>query len=259
MESSGLDAVGSTFLWIVVSGVAMSAIALVGTLTLVLRKATLEKLISPLVAFAAGALLGGAFFHMLPAALSGGLPVLPVFGWTAAGFTAFLFLEQGLNWHHCHRPAADHKRPLTYLVLAADALHNLIGGLSVGAVFVTDIRLGMTAWFAAAMHEIPQELGDFGVLVHGGWPKRSALIVNFASALTFPLGALVAYFASFRMEVDFLIPFAAGNFIYIGAVDLVPEVNSRCENRIQFAHTLAFVGGLVLLAGVALLFGPFEG
>lgn len=165
---AGPGAAEGTLLWIAASGLAMSVIALVGAVTLVLKENTLQRLILPLVAFAAGALLGGAFFHMLPAALEAGGRPLGVFGWTAAGFTAFLFLEQVLNWHHCHRSAADHKQPLTYLVLAADALHNLIGGLSVGAVFVSDIRLGLTAWIAAALHEVPQELGDFGVLVHGG-------------------------------------------------------------------------------------------
>lgn len=259
MNGDGPGFADPTLLWIAGSGLAMSGIALVGAVTLVLTEAFLEKIILPLVAFAAGALLGGAFFHMLPAALGAAEDSLGVFGWTAAGFTAFLFLEQVLNWHHCHRPPADHKQPLTYLVLIADGLHNLIGGLSVGAVFVADIRLGITAWFAAAAHEVPQELGDFGVLVHGGWKKRNALLFNFLSALTFLLGALIAYGASFRFDVGFLIPFAAGNFIYIGAVDLVPEVKNRCESRISLVHAGAFVAGLVLLGAVALISGGHQG
>lgn len=246
-------------LWIAGSGLAMSAIALVGAVTVLMKEALLQKIILPLVAFAAGALLGGAFFHMLPAALEASGRTLWVFGWTAGGFVAFLFLEQTLNWHHCHRAPSEHKEPLTYLILIADGLHNLIGGLSVGAVFIADIRLGMTAWFAAAAHEVPQELGDFGVLVHGGWRKKNALMFNFLSALTFLVGALLAYGASFRFDVAFLIPFAAGNFIYIGAVDLVPEVKNRCERRIDLIHAAAFVAGLLLLGGVAFVAGGAEG
>ena len=113
--------------------------------------------------------------------------------------------------------------PITYLILVADAVHNLLGGMSVGASFVDSIPLGLSAWFAAVAHEIPQEIGDFATLVHGGWSKRNALLFNFISALTFPLGGLIAYGASQKIDVAFLIPFAAGNFLYIGASDLIPE------------------------------------
>lgn len=114
-----------------------------------------------------------------------------------AGFAAFFALEQFLHWRHCHHEFPDRARqPLTYLVLVGDGLHNLLGGLAVGGAFIADIRLGIGAWLAAASHEVPQELGDFGVLVHGGWEKRRALIFNALSALTFLMGGLLAYGAS---------------------------------------------------------------
>lgn len=243
----------STLGWIVASGVAMSAIALVGVVTTVLPAERLQRVLLPLVAFAAGTLLGGAFLHMLPAAIASGAPSDDVFLWTLAGFAVFFGLEQFLHWRHSHRPVADcDKRPLTYLVLIADGLHNFLGGLAVAAAFIADIRLGIGAWLAAAAHEVPQELGDFAVLVHGGWRRRSALLFNVLSALTFLVGGLVAYWSSFNTDVTFLIPFAAGNFIYIAASDLIPEVKHDHGLRANVVHLAALVAGVALLYVVRL-------
>jgi zinc and cadmium transporter len=237
----------STLWWIVVGGVAMSAIALVGSLTLLLPPRVLGRIIMPLVALAAGSLLGGAFFHMLPAAAGAMGDLGTVFLWAMAGFTVFLALEQFLHWHHCHRAEADCRQPLGYLILLGDGLHNFLGGLGVAGVFLIDIRLGIMAWTAAAAHEVPQELGDFGVLIHSGWSRSRALLFNFLSGLTFLLGGMVAYGAADRGNVTFLVPFAAGNFIYIAASDLVPEVNRHRSAGVNVLHFAAFGIGLVLL------------
>jgi zinc and cadmium transporter len=244
----------STLGWIVGSGLLMSAIALVGSVTLLLKAETLERIILPLVAFAAGSLIGGAFFHMIPAGITQSGSSTAFYVWILAGFSTFFALEQLLHWHHCHRASASCKRPLTYLILIGDGLHNFIGGLAIAGTFLVDIRLGIMAWLAAAAHEIPQELGDFGVLVHGGWEKRKALMYNVLSALTFPLGGLLTYALSFNVDVSFLIPFAAGNFLYIGASDLVPEVKEHEDLRINLLNLLSFILGLglMLLIKVAL-------
>jgi len=120
----------TTFLWILLGGILMSAIALVGSVTLVLRETTLKKILLPLVSFAAGSLLGGALFHMIPASLIS-LPAMTTFGWVALGFLIFFGLEQFLHWHHCHRAYAECKKPLTYLILIGDGLHNFLGGRSI--------------------------------------------------------------------------------------------------------------------------------
>jgi zinc and cadmium transporter len=237
----------SVLTWILLSGFAMSAIALVGSAALLLRPAALERIVMPLVAFAAGSLLGGAFFHMIPAAAEAGGDLGRVFLWTAAGFALFFALEQFLHWHHCHRASADCRKPLTYLILLGDGLHNFLGGLGVAGVFLIDVRLGITAWLAAAAHEVPQELGDFAVLIHGGWKRGAALLFNLLSGSTFLVGALLAYTASHTLDVGFLVPFAAGNFLYIGASDLVPEVNKHRSVPSSVIHFLAFAGGLALL------------
>lgn len=237
----------SLLAWIVVGGVLMTAIALVGSVTLLLDERTLDRILLPLVAFAAGSLIGGAFFHMIPGALESGMEPARAFTWTALGFTTFLVVEQLLHYHHCHLPTSDRRRPLTYLVLLGDGLHNLLGGLAVAGTFVLDVRLGIMAWIAAAAHEVPQELGDFAVLVHGGFSRKAALLFNLLSGATFLLGGLIAYYASLSGSVAFLVPFAAGNFLYIGASDLVPEVNRHTSARRNAEHFLAFMTGLALL------------
>ena len=245
----------STLTWIVGSGLLMSAIALVGSITLVLKEATLQKIILPLVAFAAGSLIGGAFFFMIPAGMEKIPDTTVLFLWLLAGFTLFLALEQILHWHHCNRAKASCKQPLTYLILIGDGLHNFIGGLAIAGVFLVDIRLGIMAWLAAAAHEVPQELGDFGVLIHGGWRKSTALLFNLLSGLTFLLGGLVAYAASFTIDVAFLIPFAAGNFIYIGASDLVPEVSKHEDLKKNFTNLVAFIFGVSLMYIIKIILG----
>ncbi|HEX6104685.1 MAG TPA: ZIP family metal transporter [Gemmatimonadales bacterium] len=238
----------STLSWILAGGLAMSLLALAGSLTLLLPAGMLDRLLRPMVAFAAGTLLGGAFLHMLPAA-AGDMGVgVAAFLWVLAGFTAFFALEQFLHWHHCHRDPADGaQRPVTYLVLLGDGLHNLLGGFAVAGAFIADIRLGIGAWLAAAAHEIPQELGDFAVLVHGGWERRRALLFNLLSALTFLVGGLLAYAASLSIDVAFLLPFAAGNFIYIAASDLVPEVKQDRDWRVNLLHFAGLTSGIALL------------
>ncbi|MCO8128829.1 ZIP family metal transporter [Acidimicrobiia bacterium EGI L10123] len=242
----------STLSWIIGAGVAMSALALTGSLTLVLPAETFKKLVLPLVALAAGSLLGGALFHMLPESVEALGNDLTVWAWVAGGLFSFFVLEQLLHWHHCHRPVTAH-RPLGYMILVADGLHNLIGGLAVGSAFVLDHRVGIVTWLVAAAHEVPQELGDFGILVHSGWDRRRALLFNVLSALTFLAGGLIAYGVSGRLDVAFLVPFAAGNFIYIAATDLLPEITTSPTAGEKAVLTAGFATGLLLLFTVALI------
>jgi len=241
--------------WIVGSGLAMSGLALIGSATLLLSGATLRRLVTPLVALAAGSLLGGAFFHMLPAATRAITDPVRIAVWTMLGFTVFLALEQFLHWHHCHRDTSDCREPVGYLILIGDGLHNFLGGLGVAGVFLIDIRLGIMAWIAAAAHEVPQELGDFGVLVHSGWSPRRALLFNFVSGLTFLAGGLIAFAAAGRGTIPALVPFAAGNFIYIGASDLIPQVNRHRRAKEGAVHFFAFCAGLSLLWALRVLVG----
>lgn len=256
---------GSVLTWIIASGIIMTAIAGVGSITLLFREHTIRRLLMPLVAFSAGTLLGGAFFHMLPAAWPEFNSDIVFFSWVSAGFIVFFALEQFLHWHQCqhgdpeeewhcgeedqhNHPMTQQKdKPLVWLILIGDGLHNFIGGIAIAGTFLIDIHLGITTFLAAAAHEFPQELGDFGVLLHSGLSKYKALIYNMISALTFLIGGLLAYGASKSFPVHYLVPFAAGNFIYIGATDLVPRFIRHENLKNNLVHFVAFVSGMALL------------
>ncbi|KPK36994.1 MAG: zinc transporter [Nitrospira bacterium SG8_35_1] len=240
--------------WIVGSSLLMCLLALVGVTTISLNEKHLHQLLLPLVALSAGSLLGGAFFHMIPESIEKTGADLSVYIYVVAGFAFFLLLEQLLHWHHCHREETHCKKPLTYLILIGDGIHNFIGGIAVAGTFLIDIRLGISTWLAAAAHEIPQEIGDFGVLVHGGWSRKKALLLNFLSASTFLLGGLLAYMFSFSDWIYFLIPFAAGNFIYIGASDLIPEVNKHENFSRNVLHFCCFSTGILILLALRIAF-----
>jgi zinc and cadmium transporter len=244
----------STLAWIIGAGLAMSAIAWIGLLTVVLKQEQFERLLLPLVAFAAGSLLAGAFLHLLPEAVAARGPGAWTFLPVLLGFALFFLMEQFLSWHHGHSAGAVARKPVTYLILVADGLHNFIGGLAIGASFIVSVQTGIITWVAAAAHEVPQELGDFGILVRGGWGKYQALVANFLSAATIVPGGLLAYYLSADFDITFLLSFAAGNFIYIAASDLVPEVKHEQLLRNHTIHFIAFICGIALILITRIVF-----
>jgi zinc and cadmium transporter len=135
------------------------------------------------------------------------------------------------------------------MILIGDGLHNFLGGMVIAGAFIIDIRLGIVCWLAAAAHEVPQELGDFAVLINGGWSNGSALLFNFLSGLTFLFGGVIAYILSFQLDVSWLIPFAAGNFIYIGASDLIPKMSKDTDINLnsRAVTAAAFISGIYLM------------
>ena len=241
--------------WILCSGLLMSMIALVGAVTFALPDRTREQLILPLVAFSAGSLLGGALLHMIPEAVERSGGAATVYLWVLAGFTSFLAFEQFLHWHHWHSDAPEMKSPLSHMMVIGDSVHNFLGGVAVAAAFIVDIRLGTTTWLVAVAHELPQELGKYGVLIHGGWKRGRALIVSFLSSLTFLVGGIFAYMVSFEFDIGFLVPFAAGNFLYIAASDLVPEVNRHHHLGVNLLHFASFSAGIALLLAIHIISG----
>jgi zinc and cadmium transporter len=233
----------------------MALFALSGAVTLLLPEERIRRLLLPLVALSAGSLIGGALLHMLPAAASR-MQAEHAHAWAAVGFSTFFGLEQLLHWHHGKDDShGHHHHPLTVLVLVGDGLHKLVGGLAVGAAFTVNTHVGLMTWLAAAAHEIPHELGDFGALMHGGLSPRRALLLNLLSALPFLFGGLVSYYVAQFIDWDltFLVAFAAGNFIYLGAVDLLPELNRPKQPGTVLTHVLCFAFGLGLLALLGLV------
>ena len=164
------------------SNIFISLISFIGVLVLVFKDWLLKKILLWLVAFSAGSLIAGAFFHMIPEAIDNLGNNSAVYFWIIAGFSIFFLLEQFIHWHHCHNLECQHEeytKPVAYLILVADALHNFIDGLAIAGAFIVDIRIGIITLIVIATHEIPQELGDFGVFIHSGWKKSRALLFNF--------------------------------------------------------------------------------
>jgi len=191
---------------------------------------------------------------MLPEAIHEGVDIDSAFILVLIGFSLFFLLEQFIHWHHCHRLPSEHKHPVTYLILFADAIHNFIDGLAIGGAFMVDFRLGWITLFAAAAHEIPQELGDYGILIHGGWKPKKALLFNFFSGLTAVFGGLAAYFLASKINILFLLPFAAGNFIYIASSDLIPEIKANSCLLKNLKHFVFFVIGILFMFSIKIFF-----
>jgi len=234
--------------WIIIGTLSISLVSFVGLSVNVFKENLLRKIIFPLVAFSAGALLAGAFLHMIPEAIEEGASLDYVFIWVLIGFSLFFLLEQFIHWHHCHRLPSEHKHPVTYLILLADGIHNFIDGLAIGGAFMVDFHLGWITLFITAAHEIPQELGDFGILIHGGWKAKQALLFNFLSGLTAVIGGVTAYFLAAKINILFLLPFAAGNFIYIASSDLIPEIKSHETLKRNLLHFSFFLFGIFFMA-----------
>ncbi len=245
----------NALIWIIISTFAMSLIAWAGLITLILKEKILKKLLLPLVAFSAGSLIGGAFLHLIPEALDKHKSYSSTFLWLLVGFSVFFLMEQFLHWHHCHRVPSEHKEPVTYLILLSDGIHNFIDGLIIAGSFLVDIKVGIVTWLVCLAHEIPQEIGEFGILLHGGWGKYRALLANFISALTIIPGGLLIYFISREFDTTFLLSFAAGNFIYVAASDLIPEIKIGHSLKKNLVHFFSFITGILIIFFLRTIFG----
>ena len=241
--------------YIVLTTFVIALIAFVGVFTLAMKEHLLNKILLVLVSLSAGALMGGAFLHLLPEAVEsseGG----DILGFVLVGFILFFIIEKVLHWRHCHKGKCD-VHTFQYMNLIGDSVHNFIDGLIIAASFIVSIPLGITTTVAIAAHEIPQEIGDFGVLIYGGFEKKKAILLNFAVALTVVIGGIVGYLISKSVEqaVVFLIPFAAGGFIYIAATDLIPEIKKELNIKKSMATMLVFICGILIMWLTKTVFG----
>lgn len=233
---------------ILASTFAVSLISLIGIFTLSLKDKLLKKILFVLIGFSAGALIGGAFLHILPEALEE-TKSMPVFYYLILGIALFFLLERYFYWRHCHEGVCD-IHAFSYLNLVGDSLHNFIDGMVIAVSFTISLKLGAVTTLAIILHEIPQEIGDFAVLVYGGFSKQKALAYNFISALMAMIGALAGYFISdFALGFSgFILPFTAGGFIYIATSDLIPEIHKESDLRRSTAAFIAFLFGIILMA-----------
>lgn len=239
--------------WILVSTFVVSLISLIGVFTLAIKEGLLRKIIFSLIAFSAGALIGGAFLHILPEVLNKNRSEI-VFTYVIVGLVLFFMMERYFYWRHCHSGVCD-VHAFTYLNLIGDGFHNFMDGMVIAASYMVSLKLGFVTTLAVIFHEIPQELGDFGVLVYGGFSKQKALIYNFISALSAMAGAVIGYFVSdFALGFsNFILPLTAGGFIYIATSDLIPEIHKETNAQRSILAFIAFLSGIVFMALVKLL------
>jgi zinc and cadmium transporter len=233
----------------------VSLISFVGVVCLALTEKVLNKILLILIGLSAGALMGGAFLHLLPEAVEKSTG-LDVYLFVLIGFILFFLIEKVLHWRHCHKGECD-VHTFQYMNLVGDSIHNFIDGLIMAASFVVSIPLGITTTIAISTHEIPQEIGDFGVLLFGGFSKKKAITLNFVVALTAVLGGIVGYFVSSLIEniVIFILPFAAGGFIYIAATDLVPEIRKELDMKKYMMTLFVFICGILIMWVTKDIFG----
>ncbi|KYK20540.1 hypothetical protein AYK24_10050 [Thermoplasmatales archaeon SG8-52-4] len=201
--------------------------------------------------------MGGAFLHLLPEAVEEAEGTeFNIFLIVLVGFLLFFIIEKGLHWRHCHQGKCD-VHTFHYMNLIGDSIHNFIDGLIIAAGFISSIELGITTVIAIGAHEIPQEIGDFGVLIYGGFKKKLAIVLNFAIALAIVFGGIVGYFISSTLNqaVVFLLPFAAGGFIYIAATDLIPEIKKETDIKKSMATIFVFICGILIMWLIKLAFG----
>jgi zinc and cadmium transporter len=222
----------------------VSLLSLVGVVFVSLNEEKLRRIISAMVSVAVGALFGDAFLHLLPESYEHSNSPITVSLYVLTGMLIFFVLEKFLLWRHQHvLDSEEHVHPLGYMNLAADAIHNLIDGMIIGASYQVSPAIGFTSTIAIVFHEIPHELGNFFVLLHARFSARRALFYNFLSAIFAILGAIVALLIGTHVESfsRYIVPLAAGGFIYIAGSDLVPELHKEV-NPLKSAIQLLAIG-----------------
>jgi zinc and cadmium transporter len=229
----------------------VSLISLIGVFSLALARDKLQKILLFLVSFAAGGLFGDAFIHLLPESFKKLGWGLATSLYVVSGILVFFVLEKFIRWRHCHISVSEsHLHPVVTMNLVGDGVHNLIDGMIIGASYSVSIPIGITTTVAVILHEIPQEIGDFGILLHGGLSVKKALAFNFLSALTAVLGAILSL--SIGPEVKgystAMLPITAGGFIYIAGSDLIPELQCECDASISAMQFVSMVMGIGIMA-----------
>jgi len=235
----------------------VSLLSFTGILFLVISRQLLVNLLLFLVSFSAGALLGDSFIHLLPEAIEESGFNLNVSLMILAGLLTFFVLEKFVCWRHCHVPTSkSHLHKFGVMNLVGDGIHNFIDGMVIAGSFLAGKQLGISTTLAVILHEIPQEIGDFGVLVYGGYSKTKALFFNFLSALMAVLGAVLVLVIGSGPDklAQTILPFTAGGFIYIAGSDLIPELHKETALKKSFWQFI----GLVLGIGIMLILKNFS-
>lgn len=236
-----------TLLSIILATFLVSLLSFIGVFTLSLRENLLNRVVFYLVALSIGGLMGGAFLHLMPEAIEK-IDVANSFLFVLIGFFMFFVIEKLIHWRHCHEGHCD-KHTFAYMNLIGDSIHNFLDGLIIAASFIASPGVGIASTVAIFLHEIPQELGDFGVLVYSGMAKKRALLLNFLTAVTAVAGGIIGFFLTSQIEAVSapLLALAAGGFLYIAATDLIPEIRKEVSiKKTLINFCIIFLGIFVM-------------
>jgi len=228
----------------------VSLISLVGVFMLSLHDRLLKRVLLYLVSFSTGALLGNVFLHLLPEMIENGGDLSRSLSLVLVGIVLSFILEKFIHWRHCHSLDCEgHVHPVGHLVLIGDAVHNILDGILIATAYLVSIPLGIATTTAVLLHEIPQEFGDFAILIHSGITKQRALMMNFLSALTAFFGAALVIGLSGRVSgiESLLLPLAAGNFLYIAGSDLIPELHKETRLVNAGLQLVCMLGGIAVM------------
>lgn len=239
----------------IISVLIVSSISLAGVITLWIKTETLKKFLIYMVSFSAWALFGDVFIHLIPETINMWFTTMSGI-YILAGIVFGLITEKVIHRNHCHMPITKHHvHHFAIMNLVGDFVHNIIDGLIIWASYLVNIPTGIATTMAVILHEIPQEIGDFGVLIHGGFSKKKALMMNFLTALSSIVWLIVAILLAGKIgNIEwFLIPFAAGSFIYIAGSDLIPELHKENETRQAILQILTFAAGIAVMSLLLLL------
>ena len=234
----------------------VSLIAVLGILLLSFQEVLFRRYLSLFISIAVGALLGDAFIHLIPEALAETENTTLTSVLIIVGILIFFLLEKLLHWHHHGEDAETSDiHPVGKLVLVSDGAHNFLDGIVIAASFAIGLPVGLATTLAVILHEIPQEVGDFAVLLHAGYTKGRALLLNFLSALSAVLGGVLFFVIGGFAEsfAAICVPLTAGGFIYIAVADLIPELQKTKQWRISFLQSAAVVLGIGAMIGLTFL------
>ena len=254
----------------IVSVLIVSLVSFIGVLTLGIKAEKLRKILIYFISFSAGALFGDAFIHLMPEIIKEQGFGLEVSIYLLLGILIFFILEKIVHFqqYHCHGEACEHElegevhksknkkiHSFAYMSLIGSSLHNFIDGTIIAASYLVSFPIGLATTIAVILHEIPHELGDFSILVHGGFTKGKALFINFLSALISLLGIFFTFLLSSRADsvVNIILPLATGGFIYIAGSDLIPELHKHGGLKTSVIQVLAFILGILIMAAMLIL------
>jgi len=246
----------TTYIYAFISVLVVSLVSLIGVFSLSLREEIIKKYISLFISLAVGALLGDAFIHLIPEVFKNSSNPSLVSLLIISGILVFFIIEKFLHWHH-HEDDTEinHIHPVGRLLLFTDGFHNLIDGIIIGVSFLVSVPIGIATTIAVVLHEIPQEIGDFAVLIHSGYNKKRALWLNFLSALMAVFGVIIALIFGSVAEAFTLwvLPIAAGGFIYIAVADLIPELQKTKKLKYSIWQILTLLLGVLAMTALLLL------